>query len=965
MTTLPFTPPPASPLAITLRPYQQEAVDALYTWFGANDGNPLIVVPTGGGKSLVIAAFVHSVLTQWPTERIVVLTHVRELIDQNYRQLLRAWPDAPSGIYSAGLGRREHDARVLFAGIQSVYNKAAQIGWADICIVDECHLIPKSGMGMYRELLDALRSMNSKLKLIGLTATPFRTGEGSLDKGDDRLFHGIAYSCDILRLIADGYLSPVTCKNTDAQIDTADLHVRMGDYVESELEQAAMIGGLIPRQVDEILARGADRKAWLVFCCSVVHAKAVAAEIAERGITCATVFGETGKEERDAVVAGFRAGTIRCVVNVAVLCLDDQTEILTDRGWTSIDEMTPEHLVAAWDKDGSVTFSTPSRIVRRDRMPHERMVSVNGRNHCIRVTANHRMVHRSRSGKWEIESAESIADQQVFIPVSGVAEPFRVPVPDAPQSKTTSAARVRSLSYVRRKSGYSAAEASALATRAVTEADARRFKEPSDLTLDECLFIGFWLGDGSLGGGRCVLSQSNVYPRIIEWFDGVLKRMGIGHSKHERKPNAAVPLGYVTWDINRGTGGRSQKRAVGYFPLTPYLAKRGTDLFWGLSEEQLASLMHGFWMADGNHGKGSGCGRGKRIVGTQVDLYQCLQAVMSCRGWRGTINRCAVPANPRHTQQWVFSWRKASESLLMRERLQIEEGWKPERVWCVTSATGNIITRRCGKVAVVGNTTGFDAPHIDLVVLLRPTQSAVLYVQMTGRGLRLSPGKTNCIVLDFGGNVVRHGPIDQIKIREPKKGEKMAPMGKACPNCQTLVAAASTVCPECGYEWAVEDVETSSKLEEKPADVEILSTGEKKSPIVRWQIQRTNYRLHQPKIATKRRTLRVEYEAGYTERVSEFVCFDHDDGSFPYRKACAWWKTHGGRDPLPASCSEAIGRQRELLEVETVTIDTRGEWPEILGVKMRPRIEREPGEDDDEREPPASEGEVDYGDLPF
>jgi len=120
-----------------------------------------------------------------------------------------------------------------------------------------------------------------------------------------------------------------------------------------------------------------------------------------------------------------------------------------------------------------------------------------------------------------------------------------------------------------------------------------------------------------------------------------------------------------------------------------------------------------------------------------------------------------------------------------------------------------------------------------------------------------------------------------------------------------------------------------------------------------------------PKTAAKRRTLRVEYEAGYTERVSEFVCFDHDDGSFPYRKACAWWRNRGGKEPLPGSCMEAIGRQSELLEVEAVTIDTRGEWPEILGVKLRPRVEREPGADDGEGEPSESASDVDYSDLPF
>ena len=113
---------------LTLRPYQQEAIDAIYTYFEEHTGNPLIVIPTAGGKSLVLAAFSEGVLKTWPDQRILIVTHVRELICQNHAEMVGLWPEAPAGIYSAGLGKREANARILFAGIQSVHRRAAEIG---------------------------------------------------------------------------------------------------------------------------------------------------------------------------------------------------------------------------------------------------------------------------------------------------------------------------------------------------------------------------------------------------------------------------------------------------------------------------------------------------------------------------------------------------------------------------------------------------------------------------------------------------------------------------------------------------------------------------------------------------------------------------------------------------------------------------------------------------------------------
>ena len=124
-----------------LRDYQQRAIDQCYAWMRSNSGNPCIVIPTGGGKSHIIAALCKDALQSWPETRILMLTHVRELIQQNAEKMRMHWPNAPMGIYSAGLGKRNLGEPITFAGIQSVRTKAERIGHVDLVIIDECHLV--------------------------------------------------------------------------------------------------------------------------------------------------------------------------------------------------------------------------------------------------------------------------------------------------------------------------------------------------------------------------------------------------------------------------------------------------------------------------------------------------------------------------------------------------------------------------------------------------------------------------------------------------------------------------------------------------------------------------------------------------------------------------------------------------------------------------------------------------------
>src|SRR5262245_9841852 len=167
-----------------LRPYQREANDAVYHHLRQYDDNPCIVIPTGGGKTPVLATICRDAVQLW-NGRVLILAHVKELLEQAVEKLKAVAPDLPVGVYSAGLKRRDLDYAVTVAGIQSVHKKACDLGPVDLIAVDECHLIPEDGEGMYRSFLADARVINPKVRIIGLTATPFRMSSGAICKPDN------------------------------------------------------------------------------------------------------------------------------------------------------------------------------------------------------------------------------------------------------------------------------------------------------------------------------------------------------------------------------------------------------------------------------------------------------------------------------------------------------------------------------------------------------------------------------------------------------------------------------------------------------------------------------------------------------------------------------------------------------------------------------------------------------------
>lgn len=289
-------------------------------------------MPTGTGKSVVIARFLQSVFAQYPNQKVLVLTHVKELIKQNYEKLMGLWDFAPAGIYSAGLNSKVHNRPITFGGIASVNKKAALFGHVDLVIIDEAHLVNPTEATMYINFIKELMAMNPHLKVIGLTATPWRLGhgkitdpvyktQGGVEVEIPSIFTDICFDITGMeafnRLIAEGYLCPLVPKRTKTVLDTNGVHMRGGEFLESELQTAVDKDWLTEAALREAMEHGHDRKKWLIFASGTEHADHIADMLNAMGIPTGCVHSK--REGRDSTIEAFKRGELRAIVNNNVL----------------------------------------------------------------------------------------------------------------------------------------------------------------------------------------------------------------------------------------------------------------------------------------------------------------------------------------------------------------------------------------------------------------------------------------------------------------------------------------------------------------------------------------------------------------------------------------------------------------------------------------------------------------------
>ena len=226
-------------------------------------------------------------------------------------------------MYGNSLGRRDTDNDIIYAQLQSVWNKVEYLPPFDLLLIDEAHLVPKDGEGMYRSLIVALREKNPNLTVVGFTATPYRLNSGMLTEGEGAIFDDIVIDFgsgeNFIRLIDDGYLSPLVTKCMDTEYEVDDVPMRGGEFVTSDLQKKMNDSGRTQKAMQEVLTKGQNRKQWLIFCAGISHAEMVCRMLNFSNVSARVVTGDTSPTERDQLISDYKAGKIRALVNCDVL----------------------------------------------------------------------------------------------------------------------------------------------------------------------------------------------------------------------------------------------------------------------------------------------------------------------------------------------------------------------------------------------------------------------------------------------------------------------------------------------------------------------------------------------------------------------------------------------------------------------------------------------------------------------
>lgn len=875
-------------MAFKLRPYQQRLVDvAIGHLHDYPESQPIIVAPTASGKSVIVAELCVE-LSKLASGMVLVLTHRRELVAQNAAKL----PEhLDVGVYSAGLGKKQL-RRVTVAGFQSIRNKIDKLPSVSFILIDECHF----ALTGYREFIDALKEKNPKLRVIGLTATPF---DGTANRtalhlmpADKRIFTGIGAEVTMGELLRDGYLCPLKPYQPTAHLKTdgVQMDARTGDFAAGQLQAAVDVVELNNAVTNEIDAIFSERKAVMVFCTGVDHAEHVRDCLRTLGQRAEMVLGDTAPKERERIINEFKAGRIKYLVACEVLlvgfdapicdgivnlrptksglvwvqlCLDMETEILTSHGWKSADTMRIGDCALTLDEaTGKGVWSPVEEVIRRPMMEDESWVEYESPRANFRVTDQHRMIYDTKAFSGE------------YVRKTGPA-----------------------IEMAKLKNGV----------RMPTAVQLEQVGVP--LTDDELWFIGMMMTDGTWGNARAEISQSERHPEIIEKIESVLSGMNIPWTKRliaSPKADAEIKERNQRWlyrmPMNFTKRGRS---GVGY--LLPYLDKNIAPALFAMSKVQFETMLKGVWDGDGfKISKTPSCDwtpHSPTICTVRELMADRLQALGAMNGY--TVHRRVEHAN-RTDRKPVFiltftnkDWRSVGGS---GDRPQIEV--KPatnEEVWCVRTGTGTIVTRRKGKVTVMGN---------------------------CGRGMRLHPDKSDCLVVDFTDTSIEMGPLDEIEGNAPKLKTGEAPT-KICDECFSIVLAGLKVCPTCGFEFQFQPREDGMQFDSTTgllvSGVIKNEDGSRTYPVERVEYETTVTAKGQPALIAR------YHSAGRASPVaSEYYNLWHHSAGVVRRDSERWLrrqKNPGGSVPLSAQEALARAEMGALKVPKTVTVRPGSPWP--------------------------------------
>lgn len=307
-----------------LREYQKTAVDNAVRYFKKKREPAVIVLPTGAGKSLVIAE-----LARIAKGRVLVLAHVKELVEQNYQKYVSYGLSA--GIFSASLGKKDWDQKAIFGSVQSIARAPDEFfSNFSLLVIDECHRVADDGATQYQEVIKKLQARNPGLCILGLTATPYRLGlgwiyeyaqAGEVKTEQPRFFKQCVFELPLSYMIKNHYLTlPVKVDIPVTSYDFSELSESGRMYTTAEVEEILKnqkrLTPLIISNIVDITERY-DRHGVMIFAATVKHAEEIMEYLPEG--QARLVVGDTEMSERNQTVQDFKAKKFKYLVNVSVL----------------------------------------------------------------------------------------------------------------------------------------------------------------------------------------------------------------------------------------------------------------------------------------------------------------------------------------------------------------------------------------------------------------------------------------------------------------------------------------------------------------------------------------------------------------------------------------------------------------------------------------------------------------------
>lgn len=678
-----------------LRPYQQTAVERIHGEWDAGRQKTLLVLPTGTGKTITFAKVAEDQVRA--RERVLILAHRGELLDQAADKMKKA-----TGL-NCSVEKAEQSClgsweRVTVGSIQSLAQETRLAKFSrdhfQTIIVDEAH---HALSDTYQRVLTHF----GDAKVLGVTATP--------DRGDMRnlgqFFESLAFEYKLPQAIRDGYLCPIKARTIPLKIDLSKVKVQNGDFSAGDLGSA--LDPYLEQIATEMEQFCQDRKT-VVFLPLVATSQKFRDILNAHGFKAAEVNGNSS--DRSEVLEDFAAGKYNVLCNSMLLtegwdcpdvdciivlrptkvrslyCLDEDTEILTRDGWKK-DVEVGEDVAAFIPETGEIRFTPALAKVRRPLRDDEFFCSLKGQSSDIRVTNKHRMLYdnKRRTG-WKIKTAEEVADLKdgCMIPVAGTNSFPGVPLTD-----------------------------------------------------DEIKFIGWVMTDGSINklNNAITITQESHQPWLEE-IQKCIEGCGFKYNRFERFEDTGYkrtsPVVY--WTISKGKPRGRDKHLRGWGALENYLSKDLSPELDEMTERQFDILLHTIHLADGHKQQGQGwTQRSYHISKGNKKFIENLQIMAIKRGWRASV---AVDEKTNLNPLYTIHLKKQT-FIKVGAHDGAHASWKKEEhtnenCWCVQTEPGTLVTRRNGKVTMMGN------------------------CQMVGRGTRISPNKDHLLLLDFLWHTERH-----------------------------------------------------------------------------------------------------------------------------------------------------------------------------------------------------------------